>query len=85
MYAHDQGVGNGIPQDPTHEESEHDPATSKDKDVHYSPDASDGDENANDECPDQAVDDDSHKESGSKSVWSIDDDIDDYDALDYQD
>jgi len=84
VYAYDQGVSNRIPQESTSEEGEHDPATGKNEDVHYSRDVLDGDENGKDECPDQAVDDDSHEESGSESVQSTDDDIDDYDTLDYQ-
>jgi len=84
VYTHDQGVSNGILQESTSEGGEHDPATGKNEDVHYSPDVLDGDENGEDECPDQAVDDDSHEESGSESVQSTNDDINNYDTLDYQ-
>ena len=86
MYTHGQGVGNGIPQEPTNEKGERDPVASKcNEDIYHSLDASDGDESNGDECLDQAVDNDSHEESESESVQSsTNDDIKDYDALDYQ-
>ena len=84
MYAHGQGASNGT-QESTGEGGEHDPAAGKcNEDIYHSPDASNGDENDEDEWPDQVVDDDSQEESESESVKFTDDDIEDYDALDYQ-
>ena len=85
VYAHGQGIGHRITQEPTGEGGEHDPAANKcDEDVCYSPHASDVDENGEDECLDQAIGGDSHEESESESERSVDDDIEDYDTLDYE-
>ena len=86
-YPHNQGIGNEIAQNQTSERDGDDRvANDQNEDVHDSfPNLSDNSED--EEASDWDVDNDLHGGSASGSEISdssLDDDFEDYDALDYQ-
>ena len=86
MYAHGHEVDNEVPQNETNDGDERDhAANSHNEDIHYTfPYASDSDENGKDEQ--HSVQDIENDGGGSDSESGelVDDDVEDYDNLDYQ-